>query len=172
MIACKKIGFLVLLLGVCSIFAQTDYLIIDAPVGAQPASKVLWVKWAGLSRGPLYAAPDSGTIYYDRAPGGGNIANYRYSIKNAWTDTATNVKQSNILDISGSVSKRGTAFKAADQPEMGSGVFYCVVAFPCKDYKGDNDTLISNEFELMIESPNAVEWEGPKDSNTGIDPYI
>ena len=156
MITCKKISFLILLLGACSLFAQTEYLIIDAPVGAQPASKVLWVKWAGLSRAPIFPAPDSGTIYYDRAPGGGNIANYRYSIKNAWTDTVTQLKQINILDSSGSVRKRGTAFRADQQPEMGFGVFYCVVAFPCKNLLGVNDTLTSNEFVLMIESPNTV----------------
>jgi hypothetical protein len=171
MITCKKIGFLLLLVGACSLFAQsTDYLIIDAPVGAQPASKVLWVKWAGLSRSPLFAAPDSGTIFYDRAPGGGNITNYRYSIKNAWVDTATGLKQSNILESNGTVKKRGTAFKAEDQAEMGFGVFYCVVAFPCKNVFGNNDTLISNEFILMIESPNAVDWSGPKDSITELTP--
>jgi hypothetical protein len=180
MLTFKKIVFITMLLGVCSLYAQTtEYLIIDAPIGAQSSSKVLWVKWAGLSR-LGFPAPDSGTIYYDRAPGGGDLKNYRYSVKNAALDSVSKKPLDNILDSSGTVRKRGTAFKAADQPEMGFGVFYCVVAFPCTTTTFTSptnptpvkkaDTLISNEFVLMIESPNAVDWIGPKDSITELTP--
>src|SRR5512133_3875348 len=180
MLTFKKIAFITMLLSVCTLYAQTtEYLIIDAPIGAQSSSKVLWVKWAGLSR-LGYPAPDSGTIYYDRAPGGGDLKNYRYTVKNAALDSITKKPLDNILDSSGTVRKRGTAFKAADQPEMGFGVFYCVVAFPCTTTTITSptnptpvkkaDTLISNEFVLMIESPNAVDWIGPKDSITELTP--
>jgi len=171
MITFKKIGFTVLLWGICTLSAQTtEYLIIDAPIGAQSSSKVLTVKWAGLSRSPSYDAPDSGTIYYDRSPGGGNLSNYRYSIKKFWVDTITHIEQNNILDLSGTVRKRGTCFKAQDQAEMGFGVFYCIVAFPCKNVLGINDTFVSNEFVLMVESPNAVDWISPGDSINDLTP--
>ncbi len=172
MLTFKKIAFITMLLSACSLYAQTtEYLIVDAPVGAQASSKVLWVKWAGLSR-LGYPAPDSGTIYYDRAPGGGDLKNYRYTVKNAALDSVTKKPLDNILDASSTISKRGTAFKAAEQPEMGFGVFYCVVAFPCTTTTPVKkaDTLISNEFVLMIESPDAVDWIGPKDSITELTP--
>jgi hypothetical protein len=169
MITGKKISIIILLLSFCTLMAQTtEYLIVDAPIGTQAASKVLWVKWAGLAR-PGFPAPDSGIIRYDRAPGGGNISNYRYQISNPWIDTLTKLPQSNILDVSGSVRKRGTAFKASDQPGMGFGVFYCVVAFPYT-LGLIKDTLVSNEFVLMIESPNAVDWIGPKDNISDLTP--
>lgn len=165
MITGKKILW-IMLLGVSSLFAQsTEYLIVDAPFETQSDSRVIWIKWAGLARGIGYAAPDSGTIYYDRAPGGGNLANYRYTIANPWIDTVTGKPQSNILDTSGNIRKRGTAFKASEQPGMGFGVFYCVVALP-----SELQSLISNEFVLMIESPNAVDWTGPKDTITELTP--
>lgn len=171
MVTCKKIGFLLLWLCAFSLFAKSaDYLIIESPVGAQPASNILWIKWAGLSRGLEYAAPDSGTIYYDRKPGGGYLPNYRYTIKNAWVDTLTKKKQDNILGTNGTVKVRGTAFVAADQVDMGFGVFYCVVALPFKNALGNSDTLISNEFVLMIESPNAADWIGPRDTIPDLTP--
>ena len=154
---------LIVLAGLCT-FAQqsTDYLIVDAPIGTQSASKALWVKWAGSSRGAEFPAPDSGIIYYDRSPGGGNLANYRYKIAKPFVDTSIKTADSirdNIYfqsGISDPVAKRGTAFRAADQTGMGFGVFYCVVAFPA-----ENDTFVSNEFQLMIETPDPVEWVGP-----------
>jgi len=154
---------LIVLAGLCT-FAQqsTDYLIVDAPIGTQSASKTLWVKWAGSSRGAEFPAPDSGTIYYDRSPGGGDLANYRYKIAKPFVDTSINTADSirdNIYfqpGISDPVAKRGTAFCAADQADMGFGVFYCVVAFPA-----ENDTFVSNEFQLIIETPDPVEWVGP-----------
>lgn len=170
MVMCKKIGFILLWLCAFSLFAQSKYLIIEAPVGAQPSSKILWIKWAGASRGLEYTAPDSGTIYYDRKPGGGYLPNYRYTIKNAWVDTLTKKKQDNILGTSGTVKCRSTAFVAADQPDMGFGVFYCVVALPFKNVLGKSDTLISNEFLLMIETPKAVDWIGPRDTIPDLTP--
>jgi hypothetical protein len=180
MLTFKKIALIFMLFSVCSLYAQTtEYLIIDAPIGAQPSSKVLWVKWAGLSR-LGYPAPDSGTIFYDRTPGGGDLKHYRYTIKKVAVDSVSKKSLNNILDSSGTVRKRGTAFKAEEQPEMGSGVFYCVVALPCTTTTFVSptnptlvkkaDTLISNEFVLMIESPNAVDWINPKDSINELTP--
>ncbi|NLD94715.1 MAG: carboxypeptidase regulatory-like domain-containing protein [Fibrobacter sp.] len=177
MLTFKKIAFITMLLSACTLYAQTtEYLIVDAPIGAQSSSKVLWVKWAGIARFGQPVAPDSGTIYYDRAPGGGDLKNYRYTVKNPALDSVTKKPLDNIHEVSGGISKRGTAFKPAEQPEMGSGVFYCVVAFPCSTVTPASptvkisDTLISNEFVLMIESPNAADWIAPNDSITELTP--
>ncbi len=150
---------------------STDYIIVEAPIGAQTASKKLWVKWTGASRAAGYPAPDSGRIYYDRSPGGGRIGNYRYTITVPYTDTSIKSKDS-ICDniyfsptLSDPVAKRGIAFRAADQPGMGFGVFYCVVALPLA-----NDTLVSNEFTLIIESPQPVDWIEPSGKITSMTP--
>lgn len=166
-------GIVVFLAGLCvSAQQSTDYVIVEAPIGTQAGSKVLWVKWAGVSRSPSFPAPDSGSIYFDRSPGGGNPANYRYSITAPYnTDTVNNSKDSLKNNIyfaptaSSPIAKRGTAFRAIDQNNMGFGVFYCIVALPMK-----NDTFVSNEFQLMIESPDPVDWVGPTGTITSMTP--
>lgn len=170
---CKRIWMLIVFLAGLGVFAQqtTDYLIVDAPIGCQAASKVLWVKWAGTSRGITSLAPDSGTIYFDRSPGGGKLANYRYKITTPYADTSFSPHdsiQNNIYfspAVTGSVPQRGTAFRAADQKDMGFGVFYCLVALPL-----EGDTLVSNEFQMIIESTNPVDWSGPSGEITSITP--
>lgn len=147
---------------------STDYLIVEIPIGTQSEKNVLWIKWAGVSRGITYPAPDSGTIYYDRSPGGGDLRNYRYTIETPYTDTATDSVMNNIYyppSIDNPVAKRGIAFRPMDQEEMGFGVFYCVVAFPM-----ENDTFVSNEFQLMVESPEPVDWIGPSGEVSSVTP--
>jgi len=167
----KKIALFFIL--VVSLAAQqsTDYLIIDAPIGTKSATAVLQVKWAGISRGSTYPAPDSGIIYFDRAPGGGKLDNYRYKVTSYYTDTSISTAdsiQNNIYyppTVQNPVASRGSKFRAADQPNMGFGVFYCVVALPLA-----NDTLVSNEFQLMIESPDPVDWIAPSGTITSVTP--
>ena len=84
------------------------------------------------------------------------------------TDTATDSLMDNIYyPVSGgnSVAKRGTAFKPVEQDGMGFGVFYCVVAWPM-----ENDTFVSNEFQLMVESPDPVDWIGPSGEVSSVTP--
>ena len=168
----KKAGILIAFAGLGALAQQsTDYLIVDAPIGTQSATKVLWVKWAGVSREITFPAPDSGIIYFDRSPGGGNLANYRYRVDNPYVDTSIKTAdsvQDNIyfaLSTTNLVAKRGTAFKAGEQKNMGFGVFYCIVALP-----RNGDTLVSNEFQVMIESPEPVDWVAPSGQITSVTP--
>ncbi|MBN1758832.1 MAG: carboxypeptidase regulatory-like domain-containing protein [Chitinispirillaceae bacterium] len=164
---------LVLLCAVIGIFAQqsTDYLTVEVPIGAQPATRLLWVKWAGVSRGFQFPAPDSGTIYFDRSPGGGDLANYRYKVTTPYIDTTIATADSTKDNVyfppstEDPVAKRGIAFKAEDQTDMGFGVFYCVIALPTED-----DTLLSNEFQIIIESPQPVDWIGPSGQVSSVTP--
>ncbi|MBN1308261.1 MAG: carboxypeptidase regulatory-like domain-containing protein [Chitinispirillaceae bacterium] len=167
-----KEGMAVVLAGLCvSAQQSTDYLIVEAPIGVQAAAKTVWVKWTGISRGAGFTAPDSGTIYYDRSPGGGKLANYRYSIAVPYIDTSISTGDSIRDNVyfspspSDPVAKRGIAFRATDQPGMGFGAFYCVVALPLA-----NDTLVSNEFQLIIESPDPVDWTGPSGTISSMTP--
>ncbi|MCX7726032.1 MAG: hypothetical protein N2053_04200, partial [Chitinispirillaceae bacterium] len=59
---------------------STDYLIVEAPIGVKSADRVLWVKWTGISRNITIPAPDSGIIFFDKSPGGGELKNYRYKV--------------------------------------------------------------------------------------------
>ncbi len=159
-----------------SVLAQqsSDYLTVEVPVGAQPASKALWVKWAGSSRGIGFLPPDSGFIYFDRAPGGANLANYRYKVTVPYVDTLRDSLSGQIKSLTavnnrhipGNPPLRTTAFRPVDQPGMGSGVFYCVVALPVPGV----DTLYSNEFQILVESSNSVTTKGPQDTITSLTP--
>ncbi len=145
----------------------TDYILVEAPIGAKPASQVLWVKWTGVSRNPLdptYLAPDSGRIYFDRSPGGGKLSNYRYKVTVPAVDSVSKQVLDNVY-FRESPLKRGTAFRPADQKDMGIGVFYCVVAWPMQ-----HDTLVSNEFQVIVESPNPVKWKSPSGSISNLTP--
>jgi hypothetical protein len=165
-----KMTGLLLVVAVTGLFAQqsTDYLIVEMPIGTQSPNKALWIKWAGVARTGVLPAPDSGTIYYDRSPGGGKLENYRYKITTPYTDTATDKLQDNIYfapSVTDPVAKRGIAFRAADQAGMGFGVFYCVVALT-----DDDDTLVSNEFQVMVESTEPVDWVAPSGQVNSVTP--
>ncbi|MFP4679429.1 MAG: carboxypeptidase regulatory-like domain-containing protein [Chitinispirillaceae bacterium] len=167
----RKTGFGVLffLLFCVQVFAQSsnDYLIVEAPIGARPAEELLWVKWSGTSRDPLdptFLAPDSGRIYFDRSPGGGDLANYRYRISAPATDSMTGKSLDNVY-FRETPLKRGTAFRPADQENMGIGVYYAIVAWPLQE-----DTLYSNEFQIIVESPDPVEWDAPSEEISNLTP--
>ena len=171
MTMCKRFGLLIILLSVCLRAQQTtDYVTVDIPVGAQPASKVLWVKWTGSSR-TGFPAPDSGFIYFDRAPGGGILSNYRYRVNNPYVDTLQ-LSDRVLLDTIDNKyymelpPVRATAFKPEEQTNMSSGVFYCIIALP----RPGIDTLFSNEFQIIVESPNAVSILAPNGTITSLTP--
>ncbi|MFP4012671.1 MAG: carboxypeptidase-like regulatory domain-containing protein [Chitinispirillaceae bacterium] len=163
------LGVVILMLCCVQLYAQptTDYLVVEAPIGAKPADQLMWVKWSGTSRDildPTFLAPDSGRIYFDRSPGGGDLSNYRYQITAPATDSVTGTKLDNIY-FRESPLKRGTAFRPSEQENMGTGVFYCIVAWPMPD-----DTLYSNEFQIMVESPDPVNWEAPSGEISNLTP--
>ncbi len=140
---------------------STDYIIIDAPVGVISADSLVWVKWTGASR-TGYPSPDSGVIYFSKSPGGKKIANYKDSVIVFEADSLNNRY---FPPSNSSVPMRGIAFRAARQPKMGTGVFYTVVA-----YKVQGKTFISNEFQIIIENPNAVKITGPAGTTNSLTP--
>ncbi|NLW32781.1 MAG: hypothetical protein GXY77_15145, partial [Fibrobacter sp.] len=87
----RKYGHIILtLMFALQLSAQqvSDYVIISAPVGVQNGSDVMWIKWAGSSRGIGYLPPDSGYIYYSKSPGGADLSAYNYRVI-PWRDSAT-----------------------------------------------------------------------------------
>ncbi|MDG5813906.1 carboxypeptidase-like regulatory domain-containing protein [Chitinispirillales bacterium ANBcel5] len=147
----------------------SDYVIVEAPVGARAADQVMWVKWSGTTRNPLdqtITAPDSGIIYFDRSPGGGDLSNYRHKINNPWVDTTSNTVWDNV-HFDGSPASRGIAFRPTDQEQMSTGLYYGIVAWPM-----ETDTLISNEFQIIIESEDPVNWQSPSGTISSITPVF
>jgi hypothetical protein len=138
--------------------AQTsDYVTVEIPVGVKSAKNVITVKWVGVARQmlPPVLPPDSGKIYFSRYPGGTKISNYSDSVKFPYYDTTSKTFQDNIY-YGGNPPKRGISFRAMDQKNMGIGVYYCIVGWKCAI-----DTFVSNEFQVIIESPDAVNWISP-----------
>jgi hypothetical protein len=134
-----------------------DYATVEIPVGVKSASNVITVKWVGgATRNPLVIPPpDSGKIYFSRYPGGSKIANYPDSVKVPYYDTASKTTINNVY-YPGTPPKRGISFRAMDQKNMGVGVYYCIVG-----WKFATGTYVSNEFQVVIESPDPVKWIGP-----------
>lgn len=155
---------ILIIISVLITFAQqtTDYVIVEAPIGVMSSDTLIWVKWTGTSRSGLLS-PDSGTIYFSKSPGGGKIANYKDSINFIEADSLNN--KYFPPSYTSNFPCRGVAFKAKNQEKMGSGVFYSVVA-----YKGKTDTLVSNEFQIIIESPNAVKIISPTATTSSLTP--
>jgi hypothetical protein len=169
------LGIIAVIAGLHTVSAQqsTDYLIVKMPIGTVTPDSVIWVQWIGSSRNPLlptYLVPDTGYIYYSRSPGGGNLANYRYRVNRPWIDSAggrlvIHDNEYTHPTMSEPVAKRATAFRCSQQTDMGAGVFYCVVALPLS-----TDTLVSNEFQIFVESPAVVERVGPIGTITALTP--
>jgi hypothetical protein len=158
-----------------AVFAQqgNGYLIVMMPVTTVLPDSVVKIQWAGASRdplNPLYPPPDSGRIYYSRSPGGGVLSNYRNHVTRPWVDSSGGapVVCDNVYllpDLQSPVTRRYTGFIPSQQIDMGAGVFYCVVALPLT-----NDTLVSNEFMLFVESPRVVERIAPVGTITELTP--
>lgn len=151
----------------------SGYLITQIPIGTVQPDSVVWVQWIGSSRNPLdptYPAPDTGYIFYSRSPGGGKLANYRNRVTRPWIDSAGGVLRIHANEYThptpaDPVARRATAFRPSQQTDMSAGVFYCVVALPLA-----NDTFVSNEFQIMVESPTIVERIAPAGSITELTP--
>jgi hypothetical protein len=169
------LGIIAFAAGLNSADAQqrTDYLIVKAPIGTVTPDSIIWVQWIGSSRNPLlptFVAPDSGYIYYSRSPGGGILTNYRNRVNRPWIDSSggrlvIHDNEYTHPTASEPVAKRATAFRPSQQTDMGAGAFYCIVALPLK-----SDTLVSNEFQMFVESPAVVERVGPIGTITALTP--
>lgn len=155
---------ILIFLSVMLTFAQqtTEYIITEAPIGVKSADSLIWVKWTGTSRtGKI--SPDSGVIYFSKSPGGGKLINYKDSVSVFEAESLNNCYFA--PSISSPVPQRGIAFRASKQQRMNPGVYYSVVAF-----KNKEDTLVSNEFQIIIETPNAVKIIGPTGTTNNLTP--
>jgi hypothetical protein len=166
----RLISILLIISAVSAINAQTTYLLTQFPKIARSATVPDTIEWTGVSR-PLYTSPDSGVIYFSRSPGGSNIDNYSYSVKKFYVDTQSNgsqVVQDNIY-LPGIPPKRRIIFKPSEQTNMGYGLYYYIVGF--KTSIGGKDTmLVSNELEMIVESPTPVTQKSPSDTITSLTP--
>jgi hypothetical protein len=123
----------------------TPYIITDFPetlVTPSAHVKIAWQKTSDV------IPTDSGTIYFSRSPGGGDIANYEFTVDNA--DIAN--------DKVG--ERRQTWFYPEQQQDMGIGRYYGIVAWVQTTPMG-SDTFYSNELPLIIEKTQPVEITAP-----------
>jgi len=155
---------LIIVVGYAPVRANSEFLTTKIPFEVQSQTSNIEIQWTGSLRSDAQLGmlpPDSGYIYYDRFPGGKNLSAYRYKVKPKVDslDDGTPVPLSNVY-IAGTPPKRSTTFVPQQQTDMGSGLFYCIIALPL-----ENDTLYSNEFQVLVESPTPVSLIGP-----GIDP--
>lgn len=141
----------------------TPFILTEFPLSAVSADSGVWVKWTGAVRpDPSLNAPDSAVLYFDVAPGGSNIENYRYRVEKFCTDTLGDgsiVVESNRL-FGGMPPMRGKRFRPGDQPGMGAGVFYFMVAFRTRILDKDT-TFYSNEMQMVVESNKPVATIAP-----------
>jgi hypothetical protein len=142
---------------------STPYILTDFPKIALGADTAFWIKWTGLNRNQLIAQPDSGRIYFSKSPGGSVKKNYTDSVTVAFNDTTIkpgrDSLQNNIF-FAGTIPQRGIRFKPKQQPNMGPGVYYYIVAWKVRVGLKDT-TFVSNELFLIIESDKAPEPLAP-----------
>jgi hypothetical protein len=179
-----------LALAVCAgAFAEqsTPYILTEFPLVAMGADSKIWVKWTGASSKTNimeYPAderyPDSGKMYFSKSPGGSAIENYTDSVTVFVLDTTDStviaggetlyntVFQNNIA-FQGIPPQRGICFRPADQPNMGPGMYYFMVAWRAtitQELPGgltaEKDTVFfSNELQMIVESDQAPELVSP-----------
>ncbi|MBD3421219.1 MAG: hypothetical protein GF398_13970 [Chitinivibrionales bacterium] len=152
----KRLSCIAIAIFCCTIFAQqsTPYVLTSFPLAAIKADTLVEIRWAGSARPELVlqgVTPDSGIIYYDRAPGGSDLGNYRYQVTNP---TISNTH------IQGSPSQRQIYFNPSEQTDMNAGVFYFIVGWPMP-----NDTFYSNELQLIVETTEPTKLTEPSQAN-------
>jgi hypothetical protein len=174
----KRIFLIVVVLCANTLWAQqtTPYIVTIFPQAVKAATDLDTIGWTGIARPslpgqPAFVAPDSGTIYFDRSPGGSVVGNYHYSISKFYLQKqadGSSIYQNNIF-IPGAIPQRKIVFKAADQPAMGYGLFYFIVALKTT-VLGKDTTLVSNEMTMAIETPTPVTTIGPSDTISQLTP--
>jgi hypothetical protein len=168
----KRLILLILICGAFyNIFSQqtTAYILTKFPLAAVGADSALEIEWTGISR-PTYLAPDSGILYFDRFPGGGNINNYRYKVETFTNDTINKeILSGNNRLINEYPPKRLIKFRPKEQTGMGIGVFYYIVAFKTS-IMGRDTVFTSNELQMIIESDKPVNTKSPIGTITDLTP--
>jgi hypothetical protein len=174
----KRIALFFVAAFVCVIWAQqsTPYILTIFPKAVKASGDLDTIGWTGIARPslpgqPAFVAPDSGTIYFDRSPGGSKIENYHYKIDKFYLQTlpdSSKIYQNNIY-IPGSVPQREIVFRASDQLTMGYGLFYYVVALRTT-ILGKDTVLVSNEMDMAIETPTPVKLTKPTDTISELTP--
>jgi len=179
MISKRRCALFIILIAVGATLGQqsSPYILTQFPLTAMSSDSKIWVKWTGIARpsvpltGPTYNAPDSGTLYFDRTPGGAKIENYHYKVDKFWIDTQSNgtIQVEDNVYLGGVPPVRGIEFRPKDQVGMDAGVFYYVIAFKTT-ILGHDTTFFSNELQMIVESPNATKPIGPKGDITQLTP--
>ena len=179
MISKRWCAFFVLVVAAVTVRGQqaSPYLMTEFPLTTMASDSKIWVKWTGISRpsipvtGPTYNAPDSGTLYFDRAPGGSVISNYHYKVDKFCIDTQTNgtIQVQDNVYLGGMPPQRGIQFRPKDQVGMDVGVFYYMIGFKTS-IMGHDTTFYSNELQMIVESPNATTPIGPTGNITQLTP--
>jgi hypothetical protein len=167
----RQFAVLILLCATAAGMAQqsTAYILTKFPLAAVAADSQLSVEWTGIAR-PTYTAPDSGVLYFDRAPGGSRIENYRYKVDKFWNDTAFDgIASGNNRLLNGYPQKRLIKFRPLDQTGMGAGVFYYTVAFRTS-ILGKDTVFASNEMQMIVESDKPVNTKTPMGNTTELTP--
>jgi len=142
---------------------RNGFNVIEFPITLANSSDVLYVGWFGLGMPPSY--PNTTTIYFSRNPGGGDLRNYRNSVKalpngsNLTRDGALEFVLNHHLLLPIMGQPRGTFFRP-DSSNMTPGTYYCIVAAVV-----NSDTLYSNEFTIMVDAPTAPKPIGPSGNN-------
>jgi hypothetical protein len=149
---------------------SSAYVLTQFPLAAIAADSQVWVQWTGLAR-PGFTAPDSGVLYFDKSPGGGNINNYNYKVDKFSVDTLQDgtIQQESNRFLGGYPPKRGIRFRPKDQTGMGPGVYYYVVAFKTS-ILGHDTVFASNEMEMIVETDQPVNTRTPIGNITDLTP--
>jgi hypothetical protein len=158
----RNAGVIVAAMVFCFVYVSmaqqgSEFLLTNIPIGVRNASDTLTIRWTGGKRAEALVAPDSGYIYFSRNPGGKNLANYSARI--------VPLEGDNNRYLAGFPPQRQISFVPSQQPAMGYGVFNCIIALPTP-----TDTLFSESFEVIVQTPQSVVLESPVKSTDDLTP--
>ena len=157
----KSVTFVLLIL-LCSFGAAARQIsVVEFPLTLANSTDTLYVGWVGgFGSNPLN--PDNAEIRFSRNPGGGDLSKYMPAPVAA-LEGLNNVPPSVVTPLLPLI--KGTAFRPIDQGgRMGPGVYYCV-AVTFRGSGSNRDTLVSNEFPIMVDAPSAPRPIGPSGRN-------
>jgi hypothetical protein len=119
--------------------------------------RVEWVQQTQAGAASLTTEPLEGAVYFASTPAGGDLSRYT---------RLTSTVVSNVLEplaLGADVRKRRTSFVPSRQGgRMGPGRYYAVVASFRQNEGGGTDTLFSDFFNILVESPTAPALISPK----------
>lgn len=148
-----------------TVSAQTEYVLTEFPIAAMGLDTVVTVRWTGEARLHIGVVPDSGAIYFSKIPGGKSLEN-RHKV--VVTDDALRPFDNQLIT---GAHQRQISFRPKNQPKMGPGKFYYVVAWPVRDTTGTLvDTFFSNELQLIVETDQPTQLLAPSDTIPDLTP--